>query len=77
MHCLVICQLTFNLKIFIKSEFDTYLKSLDTKPINCVGVQIFKHLELKFTNVGMLKIHIYLCSMYNYTYMTFLTPMMP
>ena len=35
---LVICQLTFNLKIFIKVNLVSYQKSVDTEPINCVGV---------------------------------------
>ena len=44
----------FNLKIVInKVNLVPYQKSLDIESINCVGV-IFKHSELKFTNVRML-----------------------
>ena len=61
-HPLAICQLTLTLKLSLKINLVPYGKSWDTKPINCVGVQIFKHSELKFTNVRMLKFHICLCS---------------
>ena len=43
MHHLVIHQLSLQVNLVHKS--------LDTEPINCVGVQIFEHSELKFTNV--------------------------
>ena len=57
MHHLVIHQLSLKVNLVHKS--------LDTEPINCVGVQIFEHSELKFTNVRMLKFHIRLCSRMN------------
>ena len=43
---------------YLSTYFGTSSKSCNTKPINCVGVQTFEHLELKFTNVRMLKFHI-------------------
>ena len=48
-HPLAICQLH-------------YQKSWDTKSINCVGVQMLEHSELKITHIRMLKFHIRLCS---------------
>ena len=41
MHHLVICQLTLTLNCQV--NLVPYQKSLDTEPINCVGVQIFEH----------------------------------
>ena len=63
-HPLAICQFDFNLKIV---DLIPYQKSWNIKPINCVGVQTFKHSELKFTNVQMLKFHIRLCSNFDTT----------
>ena len=62
MHHLVIHQLSLTLKLSLKVNLVPSQKSLDTEPIDCVGVQIFKHMELKFTNVRMLKFHIRSCS---------------
>ena len=62
MHHLVIFQLTSTSKLSLRVNLVPYQKSLDTEPINCVGVQTFEHSELKFTNVRMLKFHIRLCS---------------
>ena len=41
-------SIDFILKIVIKSKFRTLSKSLDAKPINCVGVQTLEHSELMF-----------------------------
>ena len=40
-------SIEFNLEIV---NLVPYQKNLDTEPINCVGVHIFEHSELKFTN---------------------------
>ena len=54
-------SIDFNLKIIIKSKFRTLSKSWVTKPLI---VWVFKHSELKITNVRMLKFHIRLCPSY-------------
>ena len=46
-----IIHASFSYSSIVTLKVNLVHKSLDTEPINCVGVQIFEHSELKFTNV--------------------------